>query len=325
MYSIYTLQVFFILFQWINMISRKADRTQYRFLILTLTYLAFNTAWISLQAMLSFTTWKEIPAIGYLGILMTGYTCFYIIKEIELKKPKRRAIELVLFLSSVYLVQQISKSYLPAYVFNYVIITIVLFLQVLTLIYATRLIRPIIKTRMAGGSLSPINLATMIIACIYCFSPVVFALVNESYIEFILINAPFVIIGFAYVSHHVRRSKSESHMLTSQTSSGTLNGRFIATKNRINKSSTECCDLNLNGRNERIAELLAEHRLTDRELEIAIMILNGTPSKLIAEELNLSYNTIRWHNKQLSEKVGVSGIREFREKYQKYYHSIKSV
>ncbi len=323
-YSIYTLQVFFILFQWINMISRKADRTQFRFLILTITYLAFNTAWIYFLTTLSFTTWKEIPVIGYLGILMTGYTCFYITKEIGFRRPKRSAIELVLFLSIFYSVQQISKSYLPTDIFNYVIISFVLSLQVLTFIRATRLIRPIVKTRISGGSLSPIDLAALIISCIYCFSPVVFALVSESYIEFILINAPFVIISFAYILHHVKQSKSESQLLTNHTSSDTLNGRFNTIENGINKSITEYSELNINGRNDKIAKLLAEYGLTDRELEIAIMILNGTPSKLIGEELDLSYNTIRWHIKQLSEKVGVLGIRDFRKKYQKNYHSNKN-
>lgn len=306
------------------MVSRKADRTQFRFLILTITYLAFNTAWISFLSTLSFTTWKEIPVIGYLGILMIGYTCFYLAKEIELRKPKRKAIELVLFLTTAYFIQQLSKSYFSEYIADNVIIIFVLLLQVITLIHVTRMIRPFVKMRISGRSLSPINLAAFIIGCIYCFSPVVFALVSESYIEFILINAPFVIISFAYIAHYVKQSKSESQLLTNQISTETLNGKFNTTENIINTSKTECSEFKLSERDERIIELLAEYHLTDRELEIAIMILNGTPSKLIAEELNLSYNTVRWHIKQLSEKVGVYGIREFRKKYQKIYHSKKN-
>lgn len=321
MYSICTLQVFFVLFQWINMVSKRADRTQFRFLILTVTYLAFNIAWISFLTTLSFNTWKEIPVIGYLGILMTGYTCFYITKEIGFKNPKKNAIELILFLSGVYVIHHITKSYLSTQMFNYVVIGLVLAIQVVTLVRATKVIRPIIKNRETGGSLSPISLATLIIACIYCFSPVVFALVNGAYIEFVFINAPFFIISIAYLSHHVKQSRLESKLLTIGNSDDTLIGKFEKIGNKTNIPIAEYTELNRNKRNEKIAELLSEYNLTERELEIAIMILNGMPSKLIAEQLNLSYNTVRWHNKQLSEKVGVSGIREFREKYQELYHS----
>ncbi len=301
------------------MVSRRADRTQVRFLVLTLTYLGFNISWISFLSTLSFTTWKEIPTIGYLGILMVGYTCFYISKEIGFKKPKRGALELSLFLLIMYSIQQISKVYLPTSLFDYLIVAIVLILQVMTIIRAVKLIRPIIKSKLAEGTISPIKLATLIITCIYSFSPVIFALVSEAYIEFVLINAPFIIIGIAYTSHHVNRSKHESLHLPNQNSSDTLNGRFETTQKDIEKSISEYSELNSKERNERIAELLAQFDLTDRELEIAVMVLNGTPTRIIAEKLYLSYNTVRWHISNLTNKVGVDGVKQFREKFKKIH------
>jgi len=320
MYSICTLQVFFVLFQWINMVSRKADRTQVRFLVLTLIYLGFNISWISFLSTLSFTTWKEIPTIGYLGILMVGYTCFYLSKEGGFNKSKRVAFELAIFLSIIFGIQQISQLYLPSYLFEYLVVLFVIILQIMTLIRAVRLIRPIMKTKLTEGSVSPINMATLIIACIYCFSPVIFALVSEAYIEFVLINAPYVIIGTAYIYHHINRSKQESLHLPNQSSSDTLNGRFETTQIAVEKSISEYTELNSKERNERIAELLAQYDLTDRELEIAVLILNGTPTKIIADRLNVSYNTVRWHISNLTDKVEVDGIRQFREKFQKIFY-----
>lgn len=46
--------------------------------------------------------------------------------------------------------------------------------------------------------------------------------------------------------------------------------------------------------------------LTSRELEIATLIYQGNSSKEIAEEINLSYHTVRNHIKQIYKKLGVS-------------------
>lgn len=299
------------------MVSREADRTQVRFLILTSIFLAFNISWISLSATLSFTTWKEIPTIGFLGIIMVGYTCFYILKEVDFIMPKRKAFQLSIYLTSIYAIQQVAKVKLPTNYFEYLVLVLVILLQALALIHGVKLLRPFVKSRIAGKLLSPINVATVIIACIYSFSPLLFTLVNEASIEFILINIPFVIISIAYVSHHVMQSKSESKFLIISNSNNTLNERFEMMGNETEESIAEFSELNRNERNEKIAELLAEYNLTERELQIAILIINGVSSKNIAEELSLSYNTVRWHIKHLTDKVGVRGIIEFREKYQK--------
>lgn len=46
--------------------------------------------------------------------------------------------------------------------------------------------------------------------------------------------------------------------------------------------------------------------LTSRELEIATLIYQGNSSKEIAQEINLSYHTVRNHIKQIYKKLGVS-------------------
>lgn len=316
------LQVFLVFFQWINIVSRKADRTQVRFLILTLTFLAFNISWISLSTALSFNSWKEIPTIGFVGILMVGYTCFYITKEIGFEAPKRNAIQLTVYLTGIYSIQQVAEIYLPTIYFEYLVLALVILLQSMALIRVVKLLRPIVESRIAGKLLSPINVATVIITCTYCFSPLLFSLVSESSIEFIMINIPYIIISIAYISHYVKQTKSESKLLAVGKSDDTLTGRF-ETLEKGTWLIAEYTEFNRNERNEKIAELLQEFELTEKQLEVAIMVLNGLTTKQIAEEINRSEKTVRWHIMHISDKVGVSGVRGIRKKFHEIYYSKK--
>ena len=45
--------------------------------------------------------------------------------------------------------------------------------------------------------------------------------------------------------------------------------------------------------------------LSDRELEILLLIANGLSDREIAQELFLSLNTVKWHNRQIYSKLGV--------------------
>jgi len=46
--------------------------------------------------------------------------------------------------------------------------------------------------------------------------------------------------------------------------------------------------------------------LNDRELQVLRLIAAGLSDRRIAEELYLSINTVKWHNRQLYAKLGVS-------------------
>jgi len=58
------------------------------------------------------------------------------------------------------------------------------------------------------------------------------------------------------------------------------------------------------------AELLPENVLSDRELEIFMMIGNGISAKEIARTLNLSLNTVETHRRQFREKMRFSDLNE---------------
>lgn len=53
-----------------------------------------------------------------------------------------------------------------------------------------------------------------------------------------------------------------------------------------------------------------ERGLTDREIQIMIYICQGFSKGFIAQELGLAENTVRWHSKNLYEKLGIHSKQE---------------
>lgn len=60
----------------------------------------------------------------------------------------------------------------------------------------------------------------------------------------------------------------------------------------------------------KIFNQLQRKGLTQRELEIALLICQGTPTREIAETIHLSYHTVRNHIKSIYSKLGVSSRGE---------------
>jgi len=64
------------------------------------------------------------------------------------------------------------------------------------------------------------------------------------------------------------------------------------------------------------ARVVNEHlNLTVREEEILTLLLNGTAPKEIAYTLKISYNTARFHQKNLYRKLGINSIHELFSRY----------
>ena len=62
----------------------------------------------------------------------------------------------------------------------------------------------------------------------------------------------------------------------------------------------------ITNKTEKIFNQLSRAGLTKRELEIATLIYQGTNTRDISEEINLSYHTVRNHIKSIYSKLGVS-------------------
>ncbi|MEJ2448868.1 MAG: LuxR C-terminal-related transcriptional regulator, partial [Anaerolineales bacterium] len=55
-----------------------------------------------------------------------------------------------------------------------------------------------------------------------------------------------------------------------------------------------------------MVKALLNENLSDREQEILDLLAQGTVDKQIAHQLHLSLNTVKWHNRQIYAKLGVS-------------------
>ena len=53
--------------------------------------------------------------------------------------------------------------------------------------------------------------------------------------------------------------------------------------------------------------------LTDREMQILQLLCRGFSKGHIAQKLQLSENTVRWHSKNLYEKLGIHSKQELLE------------
>ena len=53
---------------------------------------------------------------------------------------------------------------------------------------------------------------------------------------------------------------------------------------------------------------LAPFGLTEREMQIVVMLLDGQTMKGIAEELFITERTVKFHSKNAFEKIGVASI-----------------
>ena len=56
--------------------------------------------------------------------------------------------------------------------------------------------------------------------------------------------------------------------------------------------------------------LLSAHWLTQREAEVARLVLRGQSTRLISEELHISQHTVQDHLKAVFDKVGVRSRRD---------------
>jgi DNA-binding NarL/FixJ family response regulator len=56
----------------------------------------------------------------------------------------------------------------------------------------------------------------------------------------------------------------------------------------------------------RLAEHLGEENLTERELEVLRLIRDGNKNKQIADQLSISENTVNFHIKNITGKLGAN-------------------
>lgn len=114
--------------------------------------------------------------------------------------------------------------------------------------------------------------------------------INEEYFGNLFINLVFMVIVLAYVLHYIAQVKSE---------------------NEIFEYDSMFSTLNLSDRYAITSDPFTRFNLTEREIEIAKMIIEGFSYIQIAERTFISTGTVRKHASTIFNKVGVNNLKEF--------------
>ena len=66
-----------------------------------------------------------------------------------------------------------------------------------------------------------------------------------------------------------------------------------------------------------IENLILEHQLSDREAEVLLLIFKGYTNKRIGDELHISLNTVKFHIRNIYEKLNIKNKNEAIDIYSK--------
>lgn len=283
--------VFF--FQLPNYLSRKQDKSRFRFLILIVAFILYNlcSGLLPDKRIPIHILAQNILAFGS-GILLATYYFYYLVKELNISQEKIFNTK-VLFWSLVlsfligfiltYLVTgsiTLSKRnfiILPVLISVYFCITTVKFLARNKI--KQKLETPF-KLMVYSGYVGIIFMATM---------PIVVFFGDYQTINNGLVNISFVITFYAYIKHYLFQSKLEYNLLKEA-------GFF--------------------GIKEKESSLLEKSGLTGRELTVAYLMLQGLTQDEIAEELVLATKTVSKHASNIYKKTVTDNKRDFLKKFQ---------
>lgn len=290
-YAIYLLQLLLLPSQLISYLIRRADRTRLRYLLLLLSFIAFNSLWILTGNMGSSNNVLSVSLLQLSGIGLLVFSYFYIEKELGIFQSRRR-LYLLGFVSVIFVfITWIFENYVDPqpFVQNGIFVII----SLLGLMYFTsRSIRELIRSNISKRN--PILIAGLVTLSQISIAPIVLFYIEETYLKNVYINSIFLFISFAYLRQYI------SHLLFEHDQ---------------NKSNNHLNELNLSERFMDHVDLYMNYGLSPRECEIAEMLLSGLSYQEISAKLNRTHDAMRKHGSNIFKKVGVSSLEEFRDKF----------
>jgi DNA-binding CsgD family transcriptional regulator len=288
----YWLQVVVITCQLFHYLSRYFDRTRLRFLLFSLLYLAFNSLWIFPQFYWGMNQALSESLLVYFGVFLGCYTYFYLNKELGIKegklKLKHLAISLILFSLGI----QFANLFLTQFYNDVARVCIYICFEGVLIYQLFQTVRHFFNPQ--DKRKHPMFWAGLSVICVGLFLPVFFLGVDNPTIRNLYINSSFLLISAAYLKQSFAQSAREYLILD-------------PTRN--------FSQLNLTDRYFLDTDKFHGYNFNEREREIALLILDGMRTQEIADQLNLSYNTIRGYIRTMNKKVGVVGRKEFQEKF----------
>ena len=292
---VYALQVVLLPVQVAHYIFNFADCTRRRYLILSLSFVLFNSLWLLPQSFLEIEPLIRQKILIYAGIVLITVVYRYLVKEVNITTGKLVPRTLFIILIAVQFFRALAIFNLNQTDDFFVEISFVLIFTVVVMLFFLRgIVHLYLKKNGIQHAMFFAAIGSFIVAC---FLPLVIFCSEGQVPEYFLINAVFGIVSIAYLQHYFIELRSKS---------------FFPKRKR------EVAHLNLDDRFFKVPKTVADLGLPQRQQVIVSLLLQGKSYQEIAAQLFLSYSTVRGHSAKAFQKAGITGdkkIEKFREKF----------
>ncbi|WP_418510311.1 7TM diverse intracellular signaling domain-containing protein [Corallibacter sp.] len=116
-----------------------------------------------------------------------------------------------------------------------------------------------------------------------------------------------VLLSFA-LADRIKNLQEENNQIRTQLQN--YISQVVSLEQKIQNSNSN----NENIQDKRIEEIVKEHHLTDREADVLLQITNGLTNQQIADELFISVNTVKYHTRNIYEKLDIKKRTEITSK-----------
>lgn len=294
---LYGVQLILLPIQVGHYIIRRTDATRFRFLILSLAFITFNSLWILPSLLFNINPETGNSLLIYSGIFLVSYIYYYFLTELNISVNRHKVRQLFLSLLSVQFLREIAILNLVQKDSFFVELSFTLIFTLVAAFFSISSIQSLYK--------SPIKLrhalffAAIGFFVVSTFFPLILFCTQGNYTDSIFVNAVFAMISTAYLRHYL------------------IELRITKT---VPQNTERYSKLSLSDRYLIIPSSLSSVDFTPREQEIASLILQGASYKEIALKLFVSETTVRVHSSNVFSKAGISGdkkIKQFRDKFGK--------
>lgn len=297
------IELIVLFFQLPNYLSRRQDKSRFRFLILIIAFISYNlcSGLLPDERIPIHILAQNILAFGS-GILLATYYFYYLVQELNISQEKLFNTKVLFwslvlsfgvgFILTYFITGSIAISkrnfiVLPVLISVYFCITTVKFLSKKR--KKQKLEETPFKLMIYSGYIGIIFMATM---------PIVVFFGDYQTLNNGLVNISFIITFYAYTKYYLFQSKVEYNLLKK--------AGFLGIKETTND---ELNDLQ--------SELLEKSGLTSRELDIAYLILKNKTMTYedIAQETFITPKTVSKHASNIYKKTESANKKDFIEKF----------
>lgn len=274
---------FILIAQFFNVLARKGDISRIRFLLLILSFIAFNLLYLLTPELLGLNNLKTQLLLHLGGYLVATTYFMYVVKEYKILDTVTNSRNLIYMLIIALLASSLTTFFMLG---NFelaknTLITLPILISIATCIFIQKQINITAEISQQRFILYTSYLGIVLMTSL----PLLISLKSCSEINITIINLPFALLALGYYYQLTKEKKQEFEALTNI-------GYF-----------TNHTDLEAYG-------------LTKRELEIANLILENKSFKEIGDLCSISTYTATKHASNLYQKVGCKSKEEFIKKFE---------